>query len=204
MAKKQALSKAKKERLVREVQFFQKHVVENKSVVKSAAEMGIHKRTCFNMKKTENYRHMALAHLEDSSLGGVNGLMGRLIKALDAQRPHTLEHKVKDKKGNVTTKQEVIWVADNNTQDKALKKVIDIYGLNAPQKKDVNISVSVSSDAELFDEIDQAQRSCGFVDQYEEREGSFELATDPQRGSGGDFATRKRTLLQGTSVPVES
>lgn len=193
------LTKGTTKRLANEIRFFEKHGIEQKTVVQSAKEVGISLRTAHVYKKGVNYRQMALAYLEDSTLGGVNGTMSRLIKALNAERPHNIKHKTTKKDGSIVEKEEVVWVADNNTQDKALKKVIDIFGLNAP-KTNVSVAISISSDADLFSQIDDAQRECGFLDQYEEGESGFELVTDPQSGSSGNFKSRKRALLQGATI----
>ncbi len=188
-------------RKTNEAKFFHKHIVEGKGFVQSAREMGVSKVTASSYKKSVDFRQMAVKYLEDSTLGGVKGTMGKLVTALDAVRPHNKIHKTTDKDGVITERTEVEWVPDTNARMKALQEVHKIYGLYAPQKRDIEVTISISSDAELFTEIDEAQRACKFIDSYEEREGSFELAPDPQGDSNGDFESRQRTLLQGTPVP---
>lgn len=186
-------------RQIKTIKFFDKHGIQGKTVIKSAKEVGISLRTAYAYKKGDDYRQMALAYLDNESLGGVDGTMQRLINALDAERPHNIKTKTTDTEGKVVEKEEVVWVADNNTRDKALKKVIDIFGLNAP-KTNVNLTVSISSDADLFAEIDETTRECGFIDEYVEGESGFELAADPQGGSRGDFESRERAILQDAPV----
>ena len=194
------IKRMKKDRVQREVQFFQKHVIEGKSLSKSSKEMGLSTRVCVKYKAGQNFHQMATAHL-DEQIGGVKGTVSKLVELFNAERPITLLRKVTKKDGSIVEKQEIEWVADNNTRDKALKKVIDIYGLNAPKQTDVNVAVSFSSDAELFAEIDEVARSSKYVQSYETGENGFELAKDPSGASGGDFESRQRTLLQGAPIP---
>ena len=181
---------------INKVKFFQKHVVEGKTVTACSEEMGTSKVQLYHYKKSDDYRRMALAYLDDSSLGGVDGVMAKLIAALDAVRPHNKETVNADGSTNI----EVEFVADTNARLKALQEVHKIYGFYAPQKRDVEVTVSLSSDADLFKEIDEAERNSKFVGSYKEREGRFELAPDPQRASLGSVESRKRLLLQGTSI----
>ena len=139
---------------------------------------------------------MAVAYLEDSTLGGTVGLMKKLVDTLDATRPIVMTDKKTLKGGEQTETTRIELVADQNTRMKGLQELNKIYGVYAPQKRDVNVTVSIQSDAELFAEIDEAERTGKYVDQYKEGERGFELVADPQGTSHGNFETRKRALLQ--------
>jgi len=152
--------------------------------------------TLQSYKKDDDYRGMALAYLDDSTLGGVAGTITKLVDALEAVKPHNKETINADGSTNI----EVEFVPDNNIRLKAVQEVEKIYGLYAPQKKDVTVTVSVSSDAELFAEIDEVTRSRKYVESYVEGEGGFELAPDPQEANNGDFESRSRRLLQDATL----
>ena len=181
---------------INELKFFQKHIIEGVPFMKCAKQMNIGTTTLAGYKKRDSFRDMALAYLEDSTLGGVKGSMNRLVDALDATKPHNKETVNKDGATNI----EVIWVADQATRMKALQELNKIYGVYAPTKKDITVEVSMSSDADLFKEIDEAERKCKFVDSYVKREGGFELAPDPQERSSGNFESRKRAILQDATI----
>ncbi len=185
-------------RKVNEIKTFQKTIVEGKDSNQIAKEMGLHPVTVRKYRQSETYRNMAIAYLDDRVKGGaLKKSMCKLMDALDATKPHNKETKNTDG----STKIEVEFVADTNAQLKSIQEIQKIYGTYAPQKRDITVAISFLSDEELFAEIDEAQRVCKYVDSYEEREGSFELAPDPQGASSGDFKSRKRALLQGSPVP---
>ena len=185
----------KRQSLANLVKFFQKHAVEGKSVSQCSREMNLGRSQLHSYKRSDDFRQMALAEL-DENIGGVSGVVSRLVKALDAVRPHNKETVNADGSTNI----EVEWVADNNTRDKALSKVIDIYGLKAPKQSNVKVELSLSSDAELFAEIDEAARSCKLVQSYEKGKDGFGLVKAETRDGTGDFESRERALLQGASV----
>jgi len=186
-----------KQKLVNKVQFVQKHLVEGKTVVQCAKEMGVTRNTLQTYKRDKDYRAMALQLLDDGTLGGVAGTMDILVKGLDAEKPIILEDI--DEEG--ASHQKIQYVPDNVARDKALGKVIDIYGLKAPAKKDITVEVSLSSDEELFRQIDEAQESRRYVESYVEGERGFELAKNESTASDGSFGKRRRTLLQDDAVP---
>ena len=186
-------------RKANEIRYFHKNVIEGKTSAQASEEMGLHKDSGSVYKKSDTYRRLALAYIDDK-IGGVEKVMEGLIALLDAEKPHNVPHKTKDKDGKTVVTNEVEWVPDQKSRLKAIQEFNKIYGTYAPQKKDIRIAVSFSSDTELFAEIDEAERVCKYVGSYEEREGSFELAPDPQGTSSGDFKSRKRALLQGTPV----
>ena len=187
----------KKQKLINKVKLLQKHVVENKTMVQCAAEIGVSRNTLQGYKKDDDYREMALQHLDESTLGGVKGTMEKLVQGLNAEKPIILESIDEDGASH----QQIKYVPDNVAQDKALGKVIDIYGLKAPVKQDTTITVSLSSDEDLFRQIDDAQESRRFVESYEEGAEGFELAQNESTASDGSFVKRRRTLLQDGAIP---
>lgn len=196
---KKPMSKKQASMRMNELKVFKAHVIEGKLLKDCSAELGLHQKTVQRAVHSENYRAIALAYLENSVLGGAKGTISKLVGALDATRPLVTEDI--DKNGATTTK--ITQVADQNTRMKALQELIKIYGFYAPQQKDVKIAVSISSDADLFAEIDKVERASRFVDSYEQGEGGFELASDPARVGTGDFESRKRALLQHAAVPEQ-
>lgn len=179
------------------VKTFQKTIIEGKTSEVCAKEIGVHEVTVRGYRQSDNYRQMAIAYLDDQIKGGaLKGSMCTLVSALDAEKPHNKETKNDD--GSTTI--EVEFVPDIKTRIKAVQEINKIYGIHAPQKRDITVAVSISSDAELFAAVKEADRVCQYVDSYEEREGSFELAPDPQGASSGDFKSRKRALLQSSAV----
>lgn len=188
-------------RRVNEVKFLEKHLVEGKTVAQCSQELGLTPQTLFDYKKGKNYRQMALMYLEDATLGGMKGTVKRLIIALDATKPIVMVDKEEDENGNKFEKTRIESVPDEKTRLDAIKEIGKIYGWHAPQKRDTKIAISFSSDAELFEQIEQAQRDCGLVEQYEEGEKGFELAQGESGRGDGNFEKRERTVLQDGSVP---
>jgi hypothetical protein len=138
---------------------------------------------------------MALEHLESSALKGIEGTIKKLVKALDATHPIVTQ----DPDGST----HITHVPDKKTQMLALQEIIKIYGLHAPERRDVAVTVAFSSDEDIFRQIDEAQRGCRFVESIETREGGLSVAARESGIGGGDFATRKRTLLQNDSLPEQ-
>lgn len=192
-----ASDKQKQQKLVTKVQFVQKHLAEGKSVVQCAKELGVTRNTLQCYKKDDDYRAMALQHLDESELDGVKGTMSKLVQGLSAEKPIILESIDEDGASH----QQIKYVPDNVAQDKALGKVIDIYGLKAPAKQDITVAVSLSSDEDLFKQIDDAQESRRYVEAYVEGEGGLELVKNESTASDGSFEQRGRTLLQDDAVP---
>jgi hypothetical protein len=174
------------------VKFFQRHIVDGKSITKCSQELGLSRMTLHGYKKEKDFRAMALDYLENSRLKGVRGVMDRLLNQLDAVTSRPFE-----------TKNGTVWkeIPDNKTRAAALKEIIEIYGLHAPTEIDARLTVSTSSDAELFAEIEEAERACRFVESHEVGCEGSEMAAGQQEGRTGDFDSRKRTVLQNGSVP---
>jgi len=190
----------KRARTIRKFELFDKHIIQGKTVTKCAEEMGIQRTQLQLYKRDDDFRQMAIQHIEDSDLGGLTGTVSQLIDMCKAEKPITLESSSIAEDGSSETHQEVKWVADNNARDKAIGKVLNIYGVKAPKQTDVNVEVSFSSDSDLFGQIEEAARACKFVQAYEKRKDGFGLASDPSGTSKGDFGSRERTLLQRDAV----
>lgn len=189
----------KENKMKRTVQLFHKTVNEGKSVVQAAKEMGISKVSAHKYKKTEEYRQMALASLDGQIQGGVQGAVSKLVEALDAERPEVL-NTVTEKNGKKSIRSKIEMVADNQTRMKALEQIVRIYGLHAPIKKDVTVGISISSDEELFGQIESASRACKYVESQQVGERSS-IVVDEQSGLGsGDDHSRGRALLQDAAI----
>jgi len=174
------------------LKFFEKNIIEGKSMNQCSKELGLHRSTLHNYKQRDDFRQMAVMHLEDSKLNGVKGTVSKLVGALDATKPIVMTAA----NGSTSIRQ----VPDSKTRMEALKEVIKIYGLYAPQKQDTTLAISISSDEELFRQIDEAQRDCCYVDSYVKGEKGFELDNEEQTLGRGNFETRERALLQNGSV----
>ena len=175
------------------VKFFHKNIVEGKTIIQCAKELDISESMLHRYKKSDDFRQMAIEHLENSKLKGLTGTVSKLVKALDAKRPMVTE----DCDGST----KITMVPDPQTQIKALQEVIKIYGLHAPVKKDVTATISISSDADIFREIEQAERASRYVESYTVGETGSELAPEQQGNDHGTPESRGRTLLQECAVP---
>lgn len=185
------------ERQNRKLAFFEKHMLEGKNVSQCSEELDVSRVTLHKYKKEEDFRMLAIQHLDTNKTGGLEGNMKRLADALDAEQPVSKETVNKDG----TTSVELEFVPDNKTRLTAVKEVNKIYGIHAPVKQQIETRISLSSDAELFEAIDEAERACSIIDTYEEREGSFELVDREQNSDRGNFDSRERTVLQDGPVP---
>ena len=186
----------KRKSQINRLEFFGKHIIEGKSVTQCSKELGVQRTQLQVYKREADFRQMAIQQLESNDMS-VAKTVSALVELCHAEKPVTLESVDKDGSSH----QEIKWVADNNARDKAIGKVMKIYGLEAAKQTDVNVEVSFASDTELFDQIEEAARACKFVQTYERRKDGFELVADPSKASKGDFESRQRTLLQGTPVP---
>jgi hypothetical protein len=164
----------KAQKAVNKVKFFQKHIVEGKSVPACAEELGLGETSLYRYKKSDDFRQMAIEHLENSTLRGLKGTVSMLVEELDSENP--------------------------DIKHKALQEVIKIYGLYAPKRKDTTLTISISSDAELYRQIDEAQASRRFVASNVKGEEGGGMVEGEQGCSGGGFKARKRALLQDAPV----
>ena len=177
---------------INKVKLFHKHIVEGKTLAVCADEIGVCSKTLHNYKNSDDYREMALTHLDTSKLGGLKGGCGKLVDALDATRAVVTE----DAEGST----HITRVPDNKTRMDALKEVFKIYGVYAAEKRDTTVTVAFSSDADLFRQIDEAQAACCGVKQVVcEQEGSPVASGQPASHSGG-LKSRQRTLLHVDTV----
>jgi len=188
--KKSAIAEQTK---INEIKLFHKHIVEGKTVVQCAEEMGLSRRQLHTYKNSDDFRQMAIEHLENSKLKGLSGTVSKLVGALDATRPLVTQ--------DIDGSTHITHVPDTKTRLDALKEVIKIYGLHAPERKDTTVTVTFSSDEDLYRQIDEAQRSCRFVESVERREGGLSVAASESGIGGGDFKSRQRALLQDDAVP---
>lgn len=174
MAKKKKISQRSLEAIKNKAKFVQKHIGEGKTVVQCAKEMDMHPVTLSYYKSDPDYRKMAIHLLENSKLNGLEGTTDELVKKMES----------KDEKTSMT----------------ALQEIIKIYGLHAAAKKDTTVTVSLSSDDELFAKIDEAQRDRRYVASHEKGQGGEGMASREQGMGKGDFESRRRVLLQDAAV----
>lgn len=182
-------------KLKNQVKFFHKHIVEGEALKDCAADLNVSEQTLYNYKKDSDFRRMAIEHLESSKFDGVKGVTNKLILMLDATIPIV----TRIGKGQ-NARVEVTHIPDTKTQLEALKEAIKIYGLHAPQQKSTSVTVSLSSDDELFRQIEQAQRRCRTVASYEKGKDGYQVVDGQQAAGTGTFESRKRALLQDAPV----
>jgi hypothetical protein len=169
----------------RKIQLFHKRVIEKKPMGQCAAELGISRRQASTYQNTEDYRTMALKHLDEGI--GIEGTVNRLVAALDSTRAVVIQ----DKEGT----QEIKNVPDERTRTTALQELIKIYGLHAPERKDTSFTLSVATNDELYSEIDKAQRICGFEAESQTGQRRTKVVNSKSIPDTRSFASRKRTLL---------
>jgi len=189
----------KRETQVRKLEFFDKHVIQGKTVTQCAKEMGTQRTQLQLYKRDADFRQMAIQQLESNDMG-VGKTVSALVALCNAEKAIPLETVDIAEDGSSKSHQEIKWVADNTARDKAIGKVMKIYGLEAAKQTDVNVEVSFASDSDLFGQIAEATRACQFVQSYEKREDGFGLVADPSKAGKGNFGSRQRTLLQGTPI----
>lgn len=171
--------------------------MEGKKPGVSQKELGVSSSQLQKYRQSDEYRNLALAYWEQSELGGINGVSRKFLDMLDAVKPHNKVIQL----GGGRTRIEIEYVPDNRARLDALKKISDIYGLNAPSRKDVKVEVSMSSDDELFEAIGKAQTKRKHIDCYQQEGGRYELI-EGESGSGqGDFTSRERAVLQDDALP---
>jgi len=184
----------KKERSTKnKIKLLKSHIIDHKSIGECAKELGVSRKTIHTYKSSDDFRMMAIAHLDNSKLKGLTGTTSKLIKALDATKPIVTE--------NADGSTSITSVPDRPTQLKAIQEVHKIYGVYAATKKDTTLTVSISSDAELFEQIDKAQRGRRHVESYVQGERGLEVVAGESEDNKGDFATRERALLQDGPIP---
>lgn len=178
---------------VNKVKLFHKHIVEGKNMQTCADEIGVSRRMLHNYKNTDDYRQLAIDHLDKSTLNGIEGATGKLVEALDATRAVVTE----DAEGAT----HITHVPDGKIRMTALQEVFKIYGTKAPDRTDATVTVAFSSDQDLFRQIDAAEKACLGLEQVETLEDGTELVTVQPGTDRGDFESRQRTLLQVDPVP---
>lgn len=177
---------------VNKMKFFHKNIIEGKNMAQCAREIGVSSRTLRNYKADDDYREMAIKHLETSELNGLQGTVSKLVKALDSKRPIVLN--------NADGSTRITHVDDKATQMTALKEIVQIYGLHAPKKENVTAEISISSDEDIYREIESAQRSCGIIDARQEGRDSYAVDPQEQEDNRNDFKSRERAILQDAAI----
>jgi len=178
---------------INKVKLFHKHIVEGKKLAVCADEIGVCAKTLHNYKNSDDYRALALTHLDTSKLGGLKGGCGKLVDALDATRAVVTE----DTEGST----HITHVPDNKTRMEALKEVFKIYGIYAPERRDTTVTVAFSSDADLFRQIDEAQAACSGVKQVVCEQEGAPVASGQSGSHSGGLKSRQRALLRVDAVP---
>ncbi len=182
------------------VRFFNKHLVKGEKITQCSKDLGISITTLHKYKHRDDYRQLALAHLDNcGQIGGVKGALERLESQLEAVRP--IQKETVDKEG--ATSIEIEYVPDNRQRMVALQEIFKIYGLYAPTKTDVTVAISLSSDEDLFSQIESAERKCRYVESQEVEQGSSGMDAGEPKNSRGNFSSRGRTLLQHAPVPEQ-
>jgi predicted DNA-binding protein (UPF0251 family) len=126
---------------LRDLEILQKHTIEGKTQRVTAMEMGISKDVIKRTKRKPAYNQLAQAALEEKGYT-VDRLVSDLIAKTKAQK-------------DINIGGSCIQVDDNVAQLKAIERIGDIYGVNAP--KDISITgIAGSSDAEIFEELEEA------------------------------------------------
>lgn len=156
---------------LRDVAIFKAHTLEGLSLNETAQKVGCSRDTVKRTKKKEAYHRLAQEALERQQYG-IDELVGDLIAKTKAKK-------------ELYIGSGVIEVDDNITQLKAIERIGDIYGVNAPTNLNV-AAIAGSSDEELAGEIEEACREAG-VDDTE---------SQPRLGGETDNA------LEGTVLPI--
>lgn len=180
---------------INEIKLFHKNIIEGKTVAVCAKEMGISPRMVHVYKTHDDFRKMAIEHLENSKLKGLEGTVGKLVAAFDATRAVITQ----DADGST----HISRVPDEKTRMEALKEVIEIYGLHAPKRTDATITISFSSDEDLYRQIDEAQRNCRLVESIEKGPAGTGMAQGESGIGCGTIEARQRALLQDASLPEQ-
>jgi len=164
----------KRDKAKHEAEFFKKHIIDKKSMKQCAEAMSATRQQLCNYKKDENFRQKAIEFMESGGIDGIKGVVEKLT-----------EHCNSD---------------NQNISFKATQEAIKIYGLEAPKRKDVTATISLSPNEELFRQIDEAQDRCRFVESVETGSGSLSVVEGQQGFSTGNFEKRQRALLQNATV----
>jgi hypothetical protein len=156
---------------------------------KTAQELGICTETVKRTKKKQAFREYALMALQDLGYT-VDTHIRRLVELTLADR-YAAYH------GSRTAE------PDNPVRMQAAKELGQIMGLHAPKESNVQHNVTMSSDEELFEELDAVAKACNVIDsEFVDSESCERLlrnesSTDCRSaGEGESPALPVRALLQ--------
>jgi hypothetical protein len=173
----------------RDLLVYKKNIVEGKTLKKTAQELGICTETVKRTKKKLAFREYALAALEQLGYS-VDTHMRRLVELTMADRYAAY-------RGERTAE------PDNPVRIQAAKEIGQIMGLHAPKETNVQHNIAMSSDEELFAEIDEAAIRCKLVESVvvdpEECERLLQREQDTSCRDSGEGETASlsvRALLQ--------
>jgi hypothetical protein len=149
-----------------DLQVMQLRELENLPIQTVAAQLHIPVTRVNAIRKKAAYRDMVIAALEEKGYNAVK-FADKLVQMLDKNKSIVVDH-------------EVVEVSDNVAQNAALQRWGDILGVDAP--KEHNISVAGSSDAELDQQIIEAEKQFG-VDEKPGQPGLGNGCTGEEQGT---------------------
>jgi hypothetical protein len=127
---------------LRDIKVFFKREVEGKTVAKVAEEIGVSTDTIKRIRKKPAYRDLTLDALQEQGYS-VNNLIKDLIRQTNATK-HIIQNG------------RVVETDDNIAQIAAIKKLSEIFGVDAPKEQNIHHSFASSSDGELAGELEAA------------------------------------------------
>ncbi len=173
----------------RDLLVYKKNIVEGKTLSKTAQELGICSETVKRTKQKQAFREYALAALQELGYT-VDTHIERLVALTMADRYAAY-------RGERTSE------PDNPVRMQAMKEIGQMMGLHAPKETNVQHNIAMSSDEELFEELDAVAKSCNVIDAVFVEGESCEglLREEPDRscrnaGEGETTSLSVRALLQ--------
>jgi len=124
------------------------HEVGKLSLDETAEAMNVSRETVKRIKKKPAYRDFVLAALEAEEYNATK-YARQLIALTEAKKETTCQGKPIDK------------VVDNAARMKAIEKIGDILGVDAPKEYDLQHSLATKSDEELAEELGRAKQEYG-------------------------------------------
>jgi predicted DNA-binding protein (UPF0251 family) len=152
---------------IQDAEAVQYHAVEGKSLAETGKLMGVSRDTVKRIKKREAYHDLAVQALEKAG-GDVKKTMEKLVAKTEAK--YTIKTGT-DKDGNNTYEE----VDAHTPQLRAIERICDIYGVDAPKHLDVAGLIASASVEELLAEIAETKRRLGMDETGREPE----TAVDP-------------------------
>lgn len=115
--------------------------IEGKTGEEIAEKVGVSRKTVVNTKAKPAYRDLMIGALEVHKFG-VNDIAKKLVSMTDAQKAI-----------NVDGTLEI--VEDNTTQLGAVRKLCDIFGVDAPKELDIKATTAAMTNEELLSHLSQ-------------------------------------------------